>query len=344
MMKFLKTLQRHQYFFGFVFLFGYAQSIQGRILVRQVVDIYTFTPEAAAFTFMQSCIVFFIIAKLLGRFQAYNALNFVDVIKVFLLSLLLYLLVANVITAVAALVFDTWSRNFTHNVLLNNNIGYALDVCIYGSFFIAYFFYQKSKKDAKRLIIYHQALADSKIAHLKAQLNPHFLFNNLNSLDQLILEDQNKASVFLNDFAELYRYVLEVSKEKLVSIKDELVFVQSYFRMMQYKLNHTCELKIDTAKEVSGFVAPLALQLLVENALEHNSGTEVQPIKIQIEVTDQLIVTNNIATKKKSKIGGGRALQNLSEQYTLLSSQPCEIIRTETTFTVRLPLINSAIN
>lgn len=340
-MKFLKTLQLHKYFFGFIFLFGYAQSIQGRILVRQVVDFYTFTPEAALGNLIESCIVFFIIGKLLKRFQQNNELSFIGVIKVFALSLLLYLLTANVISAVVALIFNTWDRNFTYNVFLNYNIRNALDVCIYGGFFIAYFFYQKNKEDARQLLTYHQALADSKIAQLKTQLNPHFLFNSLNALDQLIEEDPKKASGFLNDFAELYRYILEVSSKKLVSIKEELAFAQSYFRVMQYKLNDTYQLQINASEDVDGLVAPLTLQLLVENAVEHNLGTAAQPIKIQIEITDQLKVTNNIAAKKKNKIDGGRALRNLSEQYALLTNQPFEVMRTETTFAVRLPLIKS---
>lgn len=341
MMKFLKTLQLHKFFLGFVFLFAYAQSIQGRILVRQNVNFYTFTPEGAIGTFIESLVVFFIIINLLKRFQKNNTLNLVSVIKVFTLSLLLYLLMANVFSAIVALVFNTWDRNFTYNVILNNNIGNVLDVCIYGSFFIAYYFYSKHKKDTKRLLVYNQALADSKIAQLKSQLNPHFLFNNLNALDQLIEEDQAKASDFLNDFAELYRYVLEVSNKKLVSIKEELTFVQAYFRMMQYKLENSYQLQVITPAEVNGFIAPLALQLLVENALEHNLGKVHDPVNIQIELTDQLVVTNNLVPKKSKKIGGGRALKNLIQQYQLLTEQPLEITKSETIFVVKVPVIKS---
>lgn len=155
MMRFLKTLQLHKSFLGFIFLFAYAQSIQGRILVRQSVNFYTFTPEGAISTFIESGIVFFIIINVLRRFQKYNALNLVSVIKVFTLSLLIYLLMANAFSAIVALVFNTWDRNFTYNVILNNNIGNVLDVCIYGSFFIAYYFYRKNKKDTKQLLAYN---------------------------------------------------------------------------------------------------------------------------------------------------------------------------------------------
>lgn len=341
MMKFLKTLQLHKFFLGFVFLFAYVQSIQGRILVRQNVNWYTFTPEGAIGTFIESCIVFLIIINLLKRFQKNKALNIVSVVKVFTLSLLFYLLAANAFSAMVALVFDTWDRNFNYNTLLNNNIGNLLDVCIYGGFFIAYYFYRKNKKDTKQLLLYNQALADSKIAQLKSQLNPHFLFNNLNALDQLIEEDQAKASDFLNDFAELYRYVLEVSNKKLVAIKEELTFVQAYFRMMQYKLENSYQLQVIAPAEINGFIAPLALQLLVENAIEHNHGKVGSPVNIQIELTDQLIVSNNLVPKKSKKIGGGRALKNLSQQYQLLTTQPLEITKSETIFVIKVPIIKS---
>lgn len=339
-MKFLKIIQRHQYFLSFVLLFAYAQSIQGRILVRQTVNFYTFTPEGAIGTFIESCIVFLIITYLLKRFRNTNALNLVSVVKAFILSLALYLLLANAFSAIVALIFNTWDRNFTYEVILNNNIGNILDVCIYGSFFIAYYLYQRNKEDAERLITYNNALADSKIAQLKSQLNPHFLFNNLNALDQLIEEDKSKASDFLNDFAELYRYVLEVSSKQLVPLEEELNFAKSYFRIMQHKFGNGYELAIIAPKTVDGFVAPLTLQLLIENAIEHNLGTENNPLNIQIEIAEKLTVKNNLSPKKSKKIGGGRALENLREQYVLLSNQSLLIEQTETTFTVSLPLIS----
>ncbi|WAC41119.1 sensor histidine kinase [Pedobacter sp. SL55] len=340
MMKFLKTLQRHRYFLGFIFLFAYAQSIQGRILVRQTVNVYTFTPEGAIGTFIESSVVFLIITYLLKRFQKSSALSLVSVVKIFALSLLWYLFIANAFSAIVALIFNTWHRNFTYEVILNNNIGNVLDVCIYGGFFIAYIFYQRNKEDAERLINYNNALADSKIAQLKAQLNPHFLFNNLNALDQLIEEDKSKASDFLNDFAELYRYVLEVSSKQLVPLKEELNFAKSYFRIMQHKFGNGYELAIIAPTTVDGFIAPLTLQLLIENAIEHNLGTIDKPVKIQIEIEEKLTVTNNLSPKKSKKIGGGRALENLREQYVLLSNQSLSIQQTETTFTVSLPLIS----
>ncbi len=339
-MKFLKTLQHHRYFLAFIFLFAYAQSIQGRILVRQTVNFYTFTPEGAIATFIESCVVFLIIIYLFKNFQKNNALSLVWVVKVFTLSLLLYLFVANAFSAIVALIFNTWDRNFTYEVILNNNIGNVLDVCIYGGFFIAYIFYQRNKKDAERLLNYNNALADSKIAQLKAQLNPHFLFNNLNALDQLIEEDKSKASDFLNDFAELYRYVLEVSSKQLVPLEEELNFAKSYFRIMQHKFGNGYELAIIVPTTVDGFVAPLTLQLLIENAIEHNLGTESNPLNIQIEIAEKLTVKNNLSPKKSKKIGGGRALENLREQYVLLSNQSLLIEQTETTFTVSLPLIS----
>ncbi|MCG7860633.1 histidine kinase, partial [Flavihumibacter sediminis] len=93
---------------------------------------------------------------------------------------------------------------------------YLLDGFIYGSFFLAYTYYKKNKKQSAQLADYNKALYDSRMTQLKAQLNPHFLFNNLNVLDQLIYEDKERASEFLNEFADIYRYVLQADNQKIV--------------------------------------------------------------------------------------------------------------------------------
>lgn len=86
------------------------------------------------------------------------------------------------------------------------------------AFILAYYFNRRHRMQQQQLVAYHEALSEVKISQLKSQLNPHFLFNNLNILDQLIEEDGIKASTFLNDFSELYRYVLYTSDKQLVSL------------------------------------------------------------------------------------------------------------------------------
>ncbi|MFZ2784293.1 MAG: sensor histidine kinase [Sediminibacterium sp.] len=211
---------------------------------------------------------------------------------------------------------------------------------IYGSFFLAYYYYNKSKSHQKQLANYHQALSESKIYRLKAQLNPHFLFNNLNILDQLIEEDKHKASVFLNEFAEIYRYVLQVSEKKIISLDEELDFAEQYFRLIQHKYGTAYQMTIENKKS-NGYIVPLTLQLLIENAFQHNLGTAENPVYITINVTENIRITNNINLKRNFKTTYGRALNNVKEQYKLLTEKPIEIQQSSNVFTVIIPIIHT---
>ena len=213
-----------------------------------------------------------------------------------------------------------------------------MDAFIYGSFFLAYYYYRKYKKNQVEIANYNQALAETKINQLKAQLNPHFLFNNLNVLDQLIEEDKYQASEFLNEFAEIYRYVLQVSDQKIISIGEELAFVQKYFNLMKHKYRDAYVLEIES-ETLHGNIVPLTLQLLLENALQHNLGKKSAPITIRISIANAVTVSNNSIPKLHTKATSGRALTNLKEQYGLLSKSPVEIIRSETSFSVSVPIL-----
>lgn len=330
-------LNRH--FLGFVLLFAYAQSIQIRILVRQNVNIYTFTPEAALLKLFSACILFGIMGVLINRYKKDGHLNFSGAIKVFGWSLICFMVVSNLGGLCISLVFDTFQRNFNPKTLLNDNTQNALNVCIYGSFFLAYFFYRSNRGHTEQMEIYNYAMSENKIAQLKAQLNPHFLFNNLNVLDQLIEEDNGKASGFLNDFAELYRYVLEASDKKLVALEDEVSFAKGYFRIMQHKYGTGYSFAVLEKEKISGFIPPLTLQLLLENAIEHNIGSKQNPVCITVEIGDRVTVVNNVVQKARPKPFGGRSLVNLKEQYNLLSDEAVEVLHTETQFSISLPII-----
>lgn len=332
--------QMNLWFFVFIFLFGYAQSIQMRIMVRDQINLYSFTPEGAVFTFFTACVLFIIMNKLLHHYQTgAQKMNVVTGVKVFGISILLFLLLINLLSFTVSLTFGNLERNFNTDTLLRNTMNTVLDAFIYGSFFLAYSFHQKNRKYNQQLATYNEALSNSKIAQLKTQLNPHFLFNNLNVLDQLIEEDKEKASEFLNDFAELYRYVLQTSDTKLVPLEEELSFVKSYFNLIEQKYGKAYKLELKEKHKTKGFIPPLSLQLLLENAIEHNAGEENNPVIIRIVIGEKLIVSNNVIVKTYSKKSGGRALKNLREQYELLSKEAILIEQDSSRFSISLPVI-----
>lgn len=167
-----------------------------------------------------------------------------EIIKIFGASLFLYLLTINALSLSIALIFDKFEKNFNQASIINGTTADFMDAFIYGSFFLAYYYYRKNQKNQREIARYNQAISESRINQLKTQLNPHFLFNNLNVLDQLIEEDKHKASGFLNEFADIYRYVLQASDKKTVPIDEELSFAENYFHLIQHKYENTYRLQV----------------------------------------------------------------------------------------------------
>ncbi|WP_336960157.1 sensor histidine kinase [Chryseobacterium contaminans] len=338
MKNILKQISQNRYFLLFVFLFAYIQSIHVRIAIRGTLDKYIFTPEAAVATFISSCILFFVIDFFIKSWQKSSTFSLREILKIFSSSLVVYLLVMKAISFLISFTFGTIEKNFNRETLIFTTFSDLIDGFIYGSFFLAYRYYKKNVVYQKKLVLYEQALSDSKINQLKTQLNPHFLFNNLNVLDQLIEEDKYKASDFLNEFAEIYRYVLDVSDKKLVSVKEELAFVKKYFNLIEYKYGSAYTLQIDY-DDIAGNIVPLSLQLLLENAVQHNLGSQSNPVIIKIHVRKNITVANNTIPKRSTKTTSGRALNNLKEQYSVFTDQKLDIIKTETDFTAIIPII-----
>lgn len=331
-------IYKNRYFLLFVLLFAYVQSLYIRIAVRQQVNLYTFTPEAALITLVAAGALFLIILFFIRKWKKHHELDTTTLLKIFGASLLVYVISMQLIGLTMALAFGKIAQNFNRSAWTLSLFSDFLNGIIYGSFFLTYYYYHHNKKQQQQQAIYHKALAESKINQLKTQLNPHFLFNNLNVLDQLIEEDKHKASDFLNEFAEIYRYVLHSTDKELVHIDEEIDFARQYFRLIQHKYGNAYQLDIQN-NPINGFVVPLTLQVLIENAVQHNLGTEQNPIYIHIEAGETILVTNNINMKNHKKTTSGRALKNLKEQYQLLSESPIDIHQDDNAFSVSIPII-----
>ncbi len=338
MKTWLRSIYQNWYFLLFILLFAYVQSIYMRISVRQAINVYTFTPEAAVGSLISAGVLFLIIRFFIGKWQRSAVFNTSEMLKIFGSSLVAYILVIQASGLFIAFIFDNIERNFNQQTVVLSTLSIGINGLTYGSFFLAYYYYSKNKTHQEQLAAYNHAFSENKINQLKAQLNPHFLFNNLNVLDQLIEEDKHKASDFLNEFADIYRYVLQASDKKLVSINEELAFAKQYVKLIQHKYGHAYRLTIE-GKDNGGFIAPLTLQLLIENAVDHNLGSAQTPVCITIGIGEEVTVTNNIILKSKPKLSGGRSLRNLREQYVLLSDEHIRIHQNETQFSICIPII-----
>ncbi|SFS87801.1 sensor histidine kinase [Sphingobacterium wenxiniae] len=334
----LYRIYQNRHFLLFITLFAYVQSIYTRISVRQHINAYTFTPEAAIASLLASGLLFLVILFFIRKSQQSDVFNTKEMLKIFGTSLIVYVVIMQTSGLLIAFTLNKIEQNFNQQTFVLALFSDFLDGLIYGSFFLAYYYYHKSKKHQEQLVNYHKALADSKINQLKTQLNPHFLFNNLNVLDQLIEEDKHKASDFLNEFAEIYRYVLQSSEKELININEEIDFAKQYFKLIQHKYENTYQLNIE--KNSNGFVVPLSLQLLIENAIQHNMGTSENPVCINVHIDENIMVSNNMNLKRNIKPTSGRALKNLKEQYQLLSDNPIKVYQSEKEFSVTIPIIH----
>ncbi|PLX18624.1 MAG: histidine kinase [Salinivirgaceae bacterium] len=176
---------------------------------------------------------------------------------------------------------------------------------------------------------------------LQDQLNPHFLFNNLSVLKSLIIYDNEKAVNFTQNFTDVYRYVLRSKDLRTVSLEDELEFIRSYVNLHQERLGKGLDVKIEIDPEaLKKKIPPLALQLLVENAIKHNIVTRTLPLHIDIIANkNQIIVRNNIQPKQGS-YSTETGLKNLVNRYNMLNGDKVRITNDEEKFEVCAPLID----
>lgn len=177
---------------------------------------------------------------------------------------------------------------------------------------------------------------------LKDQLNPHFLFNSLNVLSNLVYENPDTANAFIEKLARVYRYVLDVQHEELVSLDREIAFAKSYLELQKIRFGDKLNYHVDVSPDSSVFIPPLALQLLLENALKHNKATRESPLQIDISRKgDVLEVRNNLQKRSDDAPPSGIGLSNIRERYRFFTEAPVGIQELNGTFAAELPLISN---
>jgi sensor histidine kinase YesM len=181
----------------------------------------------------------------------------------------------------------------------------------------------------------------SRYEALKNQVDPHFLFNSLNTLNSLIKIDADKAQEYVQQLSYVFRYTLQ--NAEVISLSEELKFTKAYCHLMKirYGTNLDFEYNIDE-KLYDYLIIPLSLQTLVENAIKHNVVSNKQPLKVKIEGSDESVkVSNPIQLKKEVETGERIGLVNLAERYKLMWKKEIVTVKTDDTFEVTVPLIKN---
>jgi len=182
---------------------------------------------------------------------------------------------------------------------------------------------------------------ETQLLALRQQINPHFLFNSLNVLSELMHEDRAKADLFIQHFAKVYRYVLDINAELVVTLKQELDFLESYLFLQKIRFGENLVFhKNINVSALNRYLPPLSLQLLFENAVKHNTISTEHPLHICLKSKEDHIQLSNSYQMRSTKSNGtGIGLVNLTKKYQLLSEKEPEFFIQEEQYVATLPLL-----
>jgi len=186
------------------------------------------------------------------------------------------------------------------------------------------------------------AKAQAELEALKNQIDPHFIFNSLNTLSFLITRDPQNARLYNDTLAKVYRYILGNKEKDLVLLREEVEFISNYFYLLKIRFSDAVNMEIeitDLAAE-DFLIPPISMQALVENAIKHNDFTDINPLTINVSVSSNFVVIRNAIKPKNyapptSKIG----LNNLDNRYKLITKRNIIIENNFKFFTVKLPIL-----
>ncbi|HDZ14403.1 MAG TPA: hypothetical protein ENH60_05830 [Pricia sp.] len=259
------------------------------------------------------------------------------------------LVLVNITILVAALILF----KFLYPFLLGNEISardngflnFSYVNLLIALFFIGRILRLQTDKQESRIENEHlkQQSLQNELMALKNQIDPHFLFNSLNSLTSLIRENE-KATQFVKKLSHMYRYILQSGESDLVSVKEELKFTESYTHLIRtrYRDRFSIDVRIEDSY-LDLEIPPLAMQLLVENAVKHNEISTQNPLTVRMySKNDSIFVENPIQPRSVLKEGTKNGLLNLKKRYVLLLKKEVKVRTENNIFVVELPVIHKS--
>lgn len=254
-------------------------------------------------------------------------------------------LIASLI-AVLFTAFSNWIQAYTDDniasVFITNILIFAVINIILVPVFEALIFFTESDRAKQKSDHLQEELSQIKFEVLKSQINPHFMFNSLNVLSVLINKDVKKAQQFIDEFSQIYRYVLETIEQPVATVGKELDFTRSYLFLQKIRYGNDLSYTINIPADFMDLLLPpLSLQVVLENVTKHNIVNETKPL--QIEIYNEgfyLVIKNNIQPKISKGVSTGLGLKNLVKRYAMISDkEPLFLVETNH-YIAKLPLIN----
>ncbi len=254
--------------------------------------------------------------------------------------------VSTVIFTVIVAILLAKGYEYSLNLRFNSYNDFIFNALVI-TFLISFFLHGREfllrwKESAVEAERYQKENAMAQYESLKSQVDPHFLFNSLNVLTNLVYEDADKSAKFIKQLSEVYRYVLETRSKELVSLEEEMKFVNAYLFLQQIRFGDKLIIQ-NKLNGQKGLVPPLVVQMLVENAIKHNTISEEHPLTITISQKDGSIVVENNLQKRMglSEDSTGIGLNNTRKRYEFLSEKKMEVEEKEGKFRVTIPLLSN---
>lgn len=279
---------------------------------------------------------------IIGRFiyaRKSEKYQYGPLIKHFLISIVWILLLSFIGSLAVALFFELPAESSPLKLM----IGFTFRINLFLHCINAINYYRKQGNDyqieAER---FKKESAEAQFDALRKQINPHFLFNSFNVLSSLVYQDADTAAKFIDQLSLVYRYLLKNQDNKLVKLEEELNFLEAYIYLMKIRFQENLQIenRIDTKTKLT-YIAPAALQLLIENAIKHNEVSKRAPLSISLyEENDYLVVENNIQLKDQKEESSNVGLNNIVNRYAFISEDRPVIVKSNGKFTVKIPLID----
>ena len=250
------------------------------------------------------------------------------------------------LVAVAGILFSFLL--FDQNVLFDHRVSTAVTAAILIVLFavnISEILYLKEQQQdiEKRAEQLNIAKTHAELVALKNQIDPHFLFNSLNTLSYLISSDPVNARLYNDTLAKVYRYILINREKNLVSASEEIEFLSNFFYLLKIRFDNAINMNIEI-KSIAAealFLPPISLQILLENAIKHNEISVTNPLTVLVSLSSNYVVIKNRLMHKTYKAAStGTGLNNLDNRYKLLTGKNIIVYRSSDYFTVKLPLVN----
>lgn len=225
--------------------------------------------------------------------------------------------------------------------LLSTWVLYVLGGLIMNGIFLISAFMDQWKNSLIRAERLEKEKSQVQFDNLKNQLNPHFLFNALTTLNSLIFDNPELASQYLHHLSKVFRYMLQHKETSLVSLSTELDFIRNKVFLLETRFADAVNIQFNIEKsQLDKIIVPVTLQLLLENAIKHNIIDIAKPLTIQIRTEgDYLLVTNNLQVRNRVESSNKQGLENLKSLYQYLSDKPVLVNQTEKEFIVKIPLL-----